>query len=348
MTAPRDAIIAVTHQCNAQCVMCNIWRNDATDRLAPQHMDRLPVSLRTINLSGGEPFLREDLPAFVQHIRRRCPRAQITISTNGSLPDRIAAGMEAIGQVDHSIRLAVSLDGLGEAHDTQRGHPGAFEKVMHLIETLKDRGFNGLRLSMTLTKHNLDQLADVAALAHRLDLELGIVAAHDARAQLRTEPDQIDMAVPDWLIEPFTRVITQWLRSWRPKLWLRAHFTWGTWRYLINRPWHTACRAGREFFFLQADGAVYSCSSHGRVMGNLIDQPWDEVWSGQAAKIARDHARRCPQDCWMICTVRGMYRRSLLKLPAWLVLRKLQAHLRLLRLPGQADPREADGADSAD
>jgi hypothetical protein len=43
-----------------------------------------------------------------------------------------------------------------------------------------------------------------------------------------------------------------------------------------------------------------------------------------------------------------MYRRSLLKLPAWLMLRKLQAHLRLLRLPGQADPREADGADSAD
>ena len=348
MIQPRDAIIAVTHQCNAQCVMCNVWRADATDRIAPADMDRLPETLRTVNLSGGEPFLRDDLPDFVEHIRRRCPRAQITISTNGSLPDRIAAGMEAIGQVDHSVRLAVSLDGLGDTHDAQRGHPGAFEKAMQLIETLKGRGFNGLRLGMTLTRQNLDQLADVAALAHRLDLELGIVAAHDARVQLGTDGRQVDTNPPAWLVKPFTRVISRWLRSWKPRLWLRAHFTWGTWRFLINRPWRTACRAGREFFFLQADGTVYSCSSHGRAMGNLIDQPWAEVWTGPGATKARQHAAQCPQDCWMICTVRGLYRRSLLRLPAWLVLRKLQAHLRLLRLPRISDSLETDDADSSD
>ena len=62
---PRDAVIAVTHRCNAHCVMCNVWKSRRRDELQPEHMGKLPASLKTINLSGGEPFLRADLPEFV-------------------------------------------------------------------------------------------------------------------------------------------------------------------------------------------------------------------------------------------------------------------------------------------
>ena len=89
MKDPSDAIVAVTHRCNARCVMCNVWKNTQTDVLQPLDMRKLPPALRTVNLTGGEPFLRPDLPEFVRQVRLRCPDAQITISTNAYLPDRI-------------------------------------------------------------------------------------------------------------------------------------------------------------------------------------------------------------------------------------------------------------------
>lgn len=326
MPLPLDAVIAVTHRCNARCQMCNVWRRQTPDRLAPEHMRRLPRTLRTVNLSGGEPFLREDLPEFVREIRLRCPRATITISTNAFLPERIQAAMEEILRIDPKVRLAVSLDGLGEMHDEMRGLPGAFEKAKRLIESLCAKGFAGLRISMTLTRKNLEHLIGVAELADRLGVEMGVLAAHGVRTHLDVEPGVFG-EIPAWLHEPFQEVVVRWLRSGCPRRWLRAHFAAGTYRYLAGHPWRYRCRAGEDFFFLQADGEVYHCSVQGRSMGNLIDQPWETIWRSPAAAAARTAARHCPQHCWMICTVRSVYRKRLPQILLWIAWAKLRSHM---------------------
>ena len=340
---PADAIIAVTHRCNARCVMCHLWKSDAPDRLTPADMRKLPAALKTVNLSGGEPFLRDDLPQFVREVRTRCRRAQITISTNGCLPDRIAGQMREIRRIDPSVRLAISLDGIGVAHDRIRGLSGAFDRAVDLIDRLTAEGYRGLRLAMTISRGNLDQVPAVAQLADRLGLELGIVAAHAAETHLGVRADDVSLGqVPAWLAGAFANIIARWLRSWRPKHWLRAHFTWYTYSYLAGRPFRrqSTCRAGSEFFFLQADGTVYSCSVRGRAMGNIVDQDWAEIWCGPAAEAARQFASRCPLRCWMICTARSVYRAHPLRVAAWVAWRKVLAHLRLFRLKSSVGSEE--------
>ncbi len=340
---PADAIIAVTHRCNARCVMCHLWKSDASDRLTPADMRKLPAALKTVNLSGGEPFLRDDLPQFVREVRTRCRRAQITISTNGCLPDRIAEQMREIRRIAPSVRLAVSLDGIGVAHDRIRGLSGAFDRAVDLIDRLTAEGYRGLRLAMTISRGNLDQVPAVAQLADRLGLELGIVAAHAAETHLGVRTDDVSLGqIPTWLAGAFANIIARWLRSWRPKHWLRAHFTWYTYSYLAGRPFRrqSTCRDGSEFFFLQADGTVYSCSVRGRAMGNVVDQDWAEIWCGPAAEAARQFAFRCPLRCWMICTARSVYRAHPLRVAAWVAWRKMLAHLRLFRLKGSVGSEE--------
>jgi len=335
MLFPTDAVIAVTHRCNARCVMCNVWKRSDPDRLAPGHLRRLPISLRTVNLSGGEPFLRDDLPEFVREVRARCRRAVVTISTNAFLPERIEMMMAEILRIDPTVRLAVSLDGLGESHDQIRGVPGAFEKAMRLIETLRAKGYGGLRLSMTLSRGNLDQLLGVAELADRLGVELGVVAAHGVKTHLDVEPGVFGEFFgknPAWLHEPFEAVIARWLRSSDPRRWLRAHFAARTYYFLTDRPWQFRCRAGEDFFFLQADGDVYHCSVQGKAMGNIIDQPWETLWRSPAADEARQAARHCPEHCWMICTVRGVYRKRVQRVFLWIAWAKLRAHLGCFKL----------------
>jgi radical SAM protein with 4Fe4S-binding SPASM domain len=311
--------------------MCNVWKRQTPDRLAPRHLRRLPASLQTINLSGGEPFLREDLPEFVREIRARCRRAVITISTNAFLPERIETTMDEILHIDPTVRLAVSLDGLDESHDKIRGVPGAFDKAMLLLERLQAKRYLGLRLSMTLTSGNLNQLMGVAELADRLGLELGVIAAHGAKTHLDVEPGVFG-EIPAWLHEPFEKVISRWLRSGDPRRWLRAHFAARTYYTLTDRHWNFLCPAGEDFFFLQADGEVYHCSVQGKSMGNIIDQSWEELWRSPAAADARKAVRNCPQHCWMICTVRSVYRKRFPQILLWIAWAKLRAHLGRFKL----------------
>ncbi len=341
MHSPRDAVIAVTHRCNARCVMCNIWTRQTPDRLAPEHMRSLPRSLRTVNLSGGEPFLRDDLPEFVREVHARCPRAIITISTNAFLPDRIETAMDAILRIDPTVRLAVSLDGLNDSHDHIRGVPGAFANALSLIERLRAKGYRGLRLSMTLSRGNLDQLLGVAEFADQRNLELGVLAAHGAKTHLGVEADVFG-EIPDWLHEPFEKVISRWLRSSDPRRWLRAHFAARTYDMLMGNPWTYRCKAGEDFFFLQADGEVYHCSVQGKSMGNIVDQPWEAIWTGPAADDARAAARHCPQHCWMICTVRSVYRKRFPQVLLWIAKAKLQAHMRRFTLKNKIQRKKSD------
>jgi len=330
MDVPRDAIIAVTHRCNAHCRMCNVWRSKAPDRLLPVHMSNLPRGLRTINLTGGEPFLRPDLVDFVTKARDRCPDAKITISTNGYMPNVIRTTLEAIRRVDPHVRLALSLDGIGQAHDRVRGDRGAFNRAIRLIERLRASGFANLRLSMTISRDNADQLAGVAELADAYDLELGVVAAHDSWTHLGVT-EKLAPEPTDRLAQDFYEAEEHWLRSWRPKLWVRAHFAEYTYEYLAGRPVRLPCGAGSEFFFVQADGTVYSCSVRGQKMGDLTRDSWREIWQGQAAEQARHQAAACTRGCWMICTARGLYRDHPLWVIRWIAKRKLLAHVHWFR-----------------
>jgi radical SAM protein with 4Fe4S-binding SPASM domain len=323
--------------------MCNIWKGRQKDALRPEHMRKLPRRLKTINFSGGEPFLRQDLPEFVREARQRCPGARITISTNAYAPDKIAETMGMILRNDPSVRLAVSLDGLGESHDEIRGDGGAFESAMALIERLTAGGYRGLRLGMTLSRSNLDQLAGVAGLAAQKGLELGVVAAHGALTHLGVGQVPVGR-MPEHLTEAFRAVIGRWLRSWRPKLWLRAHFAHNTCRLLAGAPWRFRCRAAGDFFFLQADGAVYSCSVRGRCMGNITTQDWDQIWRSRPADDARMAGRTCRENCWMICTARSVYRRRPLSVAGWIVLRKSAAHLGIVPMPRSREPASANTA----
>ena len=87
---PKQAIIAVTYRCNSRCAMCDIWKKGSIDEVEPSIYYHLPTGLREINLTGGEPFLRDDLETIVAVILERVPQARIIISSNGLLSERIS------------------------------------------------------------------------------------------------------------------------------------------------------------------------------------------------------------------------------------------------------------------
>ncbi len=98
-------------------------------------------------------------------------------------------------------------------------------------------------------------------------------------------------------------------------------------------------------FFLQADGAVYSCSVRGKEMGNIVDEEFPEIWTGRRAKEAAEFVSRCPERCWMICTARSTYRDRWLSVCVWVAWNKLLAHLRLFRVRDLSRVEDREGAE---
>lgn len=81
--------IIVTYRCNARCNMCDVWKfpTKPAEEIGLDVIRKLP-NLFFANVTGGEPFVRQDLPDIITELRKKAKR--IVISTNGFFTDRIA------------------------------------------------------------------------------------------------------------------------------------------------------------------------------------------------------------------------------------------------------------------
>ena len=176
------AWLHVTNECNLRCTYCYVHKSSESMDAATgrQTVDALVGSalrhgFRALRLkyAGGEASLNADvLFDLHDHAAARCAEHGLELSavllSNGvAIPDRLAARLVA-----RDVRLMVSLDALGEAHDVQRptraGKPSA-RRVVRTVDRLVGLGLKP-HLSITVTGHNTGDIADVVRFALERDL----------------------------------------------------------------------------------------------------------------------------------------------------------------------------------
>lgn len=65
-----EAAIVVTYRCNNKCRMCSIWKYPTSrpQEFRPEILEKLP-RLSSCNITGGEPFIREDIEDIIRIIK---------------------------------------------------------------------------------------------------------------------------------------------------------------------------------------------------------------------------------------------------------------------------------------
>ena len=103
--------------------MCNTWQHPSRqeDEFLTELVRMIPDGLKFINITGGEPFLRDDLEEIVAAALPKTKR--LVISTNGYFTERMANLAKKFG---NRIGFRISLEGLPAANDELRG--GALER----------------------------------------------------------------------------------------------------------------------------------------------------------------------------------------------------------------------------
>jgi len=326
MKLPTDAIIAVTYKCNSKCVMCDIWKKPVCEEIEPQLYNRLPSSLKFVNISGGEPFLRKNLPDIIAILSETCNKPRIGISTNGLLTERIKEDMETIlSNGIKNVSVNVSIHGIGEFHNSVEGIKDAFNKAIKTLHILKEIGVKDLGIAYTATNYNIDQLSKVIKLAKELDVQYTFCGvAHSSELMFKSNNEPIvDL---EELRDQLEKITKDHLRSFYPKDWFRAYIDSGNYYYAKTGKRKIQCGAGADFFFMTPNGDIHPDNVLDWNFGNIKNQTFDEIWHSEKANEFRNkiNINNCPNPCWMLCTVFPHMRHDALNVINWVLSNKLK------------------------
>ena len=263
---PTDASIILTYRCPMQCKMCNIWKNptDIKEEIKPEDLQCLP-KLKFINLTGGEPFVREDLEEIVRVCYTKSPR--IVISTSGWYEDRVIA----LAKKFPNIGIRISIEGLSEKNDELRGRNGGFDKGLRTLLRLKEMGLKDIGFGCTVSNNNSSDMLSLYQLSKSLGMEFATASFHNS--YYFHKEDNV-VTNKDEVCDNFKTLIEWQLKENHPKSWFRAYFNMGLINYIEGNRRMLPCEAGTVNFFIDPWGEVYPC--------NGME---DKYWKGSMGNI---------------------------------------------------------------
>lgn len=322
----REAVIAVTYRCNSRCEMCNIWRIEDHKEMHPREYRKLPSTLHTINITGGEPFMRSDLEDVVWAVHTACPESRMVFSSNGFMTKKIVDMLSRISEFHPRLGVGISVDGLEDTHDKIRGVKGMYNRAIETVMELKSLGMDDLRLAMTFIPDNLPEAQAVYALAEDLEVEFTATVAHNSDIYFRkTENPGINTLSN--VAESVMPIVHSQLKSKSIKDWYRAYHMAGLYSRSIRRRFATKCQAGRRYVFIAPDGDVYPCNVLEKRIGNLAEvRTWNELMDKGRMSEVLESVRLCRRDCWMVCNTRSLILSHPFQASYWVARQKLRAH----------------------
>jgi radical SAM protein with 4Fe4S-binding SPASM domain len=292
--------------------------------LSPEVYGRLPKSLDDINITGGEPFLRNDILKILDVIFREVKPSRVVISTNGYLSDLIERITKEILKKNYSDRvtIAVSIDGIGKIHDEIRGIPGAFGMVKDTVSRLKKIGFKNIGAGFTFMAGNESQYEKVAEFCRAEGVNLGITVAHNSDNYFSTDSNQGTEKAE--IEKQLKGEISRKIKSFKPAELGKCYYMRGMVYYVNIGRALLPCDALCGSFFMDPEGNIYPCNILSDKAGNLSGQSFQEIWEGEKAKKIRMKVKKCPTPCWMVCTAKPAIKKHWFRAGMWIAKEKIK------------------------
>ena len=309
-----NGTVIVTYRCNARCTMCNRYKapSKPDEEISIETIKKLPKMYFT-NITGGEPFIREDLPDIVRELYKKSDR--IVISTNGFFTDRIIKLCEEFPNVG----IRISIEGLEETNNEIRGLEDGFNKGYSTLKKLVEMKHPDVGFGMTVQDANAKDLVALYEKSNELGMEFATASLHNSFYFVEAKNIIKDRMM---VAKEFEKLINRLLESNSPKKWFRAYFNHGLINYIFGQKRLLPCDMSFDTFFIDPYGDVMPCNGtkDKEVMGNLNEQTWDELWNSEQAEKVRTKVRHCDRQCWMIGSVSPAMHKYIW-VPAWWVIR---------------------------
>jgi radical SAM protein with 4Fe4S-binding SPASM domain len=274
---PIQADIEIIATCNFKCVHCYIAPcAEREDVMSLEQAEIIFGKLRaagtqSVLLTGGEVFTHKQFKEIYLSAKRH--GFQIYINTNAYLIGERWANFLAEWPPKG---LSISLYGMTpESYERLTGIPKSYERVMRAIDLLLERGlaFDLKCPAMTITS---DELPAMQAFAKSKGIRFRTDYAMIPQEFGDTKPLQLQLG-PQATLELEKR-IDPGLEGFRKYAQPRVD---GSTTDSVYK-----CGAGKTSLHVNVHGGVSTCSTSRKVIGNLFEQPFDEIWAALGGKVA--------------------------------------------------------------
>ncbi len=259
---PKSAYVHVTQRCNLRCVGCysmgdlrNCAPDPSLDDLRCAFGQLASNGVQNVNISGGEPFLRDDLCEVVRIAREECGIQTVGVVTNGTATD----GCDLDDLSQWVSRVVVSIDGASADAPSYVRREQRFETLIETVRRLQGAGIR-VRILPTLHAKNIEDLPAYIDLAHKLGAEINfsLLSCPPEIGEMRElVPDEADLMR---LVElQDTSVAAS--RQGEP--------------FGVGLMAKRMCGAGCKNLSVDADGGLYPChmmQSEEYLMGNVFQE----------------------------------------------------------------------------
>lgn len=306
-----------------KCRMCDIWNHptDIKKEITPKDLEKMP-QVKVTNITGGEPFIREDLDELVEVILKRSKR--VCISTSGFYTERVIKLSEKFPE----LGFRVSIEGLSRKNDDLRGREGGFDKGLRTLLGLREKGCKDVGFGITVSNNNSEDMLWLYELSKQLGMEFATAAFHNS---FYFHKDDNIITNKDEVIGHFSSLINKLLKEKKPKSWFRAFFNMGLINYIRGNRRMLPCEAGTENFFFDPYGEVLPCNGMEKkywfeTFGNIREtDSFEELWNSPRALKVRELVAQCPKNCWMIGSASPVMKKYIRHPLKWVITNKMRS-----------------------
>ena len=312
---PLHVAVPTGNRCNLRCVFCTDRGPDDgyTDLTFEQFLRFTdPIECASlVQLYGwGEPLVNPDYERMFDHVAERYAGTRIYISTNGVLltdrwVDKIVSYGKCLVNVSLNAATRKTYARIAQADRFRR----VIDNVGRLVRARAERGDGNpvQSLSFVAIRPNVHELARFVALCDKVGVRYAIVqdlsiledrhrglfvgdAEEEARASFlaaaemaRARGVYLD-AFTHYPVGYFAHDRGDYAQLNLPRDCLPV---WEQGDEVLFYPQPGECYEPYQTFLVSQNGAVTTCCRAREVMGNLLEQSFDEIWNGETYRAYR-------------------------------------------------------------
>lgn len=277
---PLQAEIEIIATCNFRCVHCYIA--PCAERGDVMSLEQARVILRKLAdagtmvllLTGGEVLTHRQFRDI--YLAAKKMGFLVYVNTNAYLIGEKWADFFAEWPPES---LSISIYGAGpETYEKLTGIPRSYERCMRAIDLLLERGVK-MEVKCPAMTITLDELPKIQAWARSKGLKFR--TDHNIMPQEKggTQPLQLQLAPKDVLAlqKRLDPDLEEQRRFAQPRLGANSPF-------LTDKVY--LCGAGITNLAVNVFGGVTTCLTSRKVVGNLLEQSFEEVWAALGGKVS--------------------------------------------------------------
>jgi len=282
-----SVMLYTTDRCNSQCRHCYIWEKTPKNNMSFNQIKSLLKSpaickTTTIGLEGGEFMLHPEAGLIMEYLHHNhpnfdllsnCVHTKKLISLVGIYPPK---------------RLYISLDGKPETHDYMRRVKGLYQKVLYVINELKDTV--PLSVMFTLTPFNtLDDLKHVASICkeNQVDMRIGIYS--NMEYFQTKEPALKNNTSLNYRIDDIPAEVKDFTENYDFML---------LYHLFRKNEVSLTCNSVKDNIVIYPNGDIPLCQHKQIILGNINDEPLEAILGKKSTIMYHKTYHKC-NGCWI-------------------------------------------------